>query len=571
MRAAQTLQGKVDIAHACCEIAPAKFLSLRLEVLRSNCRSVALTGLDLPVEVWLRLWLLVSLRAIGTKALTELGEHVRMFHKKLEKDEEAVDVDMIQSPWLRLIIPKIKHVAGVELAAKYFTEIFFSDEVMKLTKLDTPGPLVDICMCFYNGWHFVQIDVDADLAKVSDVILTAHDEVLQYATAVLAVAHSEPLVEGPKHAVVVFSEKHRKQLSKHGQDFIKALLSNRLFAKMIDDYWVLMERESSLVEQFWGMKSKLQASEDSAVGVCLDTLVECTVHLPHWRSDTGLRESACAVFHTAILKYLRTNVPALVETAKQQADEASLAATEELENTALKMSTVANLCKLPDVAGFKDQLFELVNTLSSASSLEKLKKELTKELDEGGGTLTKTLDMMYACKGQTLTDDDKRPVLAFCKKLYVAVAKSVFSSFPESTPEVACLNKSLEVLEAAKELVEKEGDVQPGHLYFKLTLQLCKAAQEVKKYEKHKGDLEKNQKIFNTYGEVCNNLQKVFPQIEESAKSMYQTANMAVVAEAQRCNAQGALKELEGCITSSLITAMSSSPHNYYDFFAVNY
>ena len=131
LRAAQALREKADRADACCDVAPGKLLSLRLEILKSNCRVIAQTGIDPPVEVWLRLW---CLRCISTKDLTSLTKFKQMFPKRVRslveqfdasEEEEQEEIDLIQQPCLYLIIPKIAHEDAAALAAHYFAEAFF--------------------------------------------------------------------------------------------------------------------------------------------------------------------------------------------------------------------------------------------------------------------------------------------------------------------------------------------------------------------------------------------------------------------------------------------------------------
>ena len=329
------------------------------------------------MEVWLRLWLLCALRAISTKDFKCLGQLMCMFRKKQqraaeESGEEAgeEEVDLIQTPCLFLIIPKLQHVEAQHLAGHYFTQVF-SDELTKMIKAEESMDLVWTCLVFYNGWTYAELELDSDLESVPDPVLTAHDEVLRYATAIVAVAHYEPVREGPRAATEVFAEKNRKQQSKHGQEFIKTVQGNRFLWEKVEDYWTLMERESGLVEHFLECKALLQSEGATTSGVSLSTLLECTKTMPKWRSAEGLRETACAFFDGEIHKYLQSHIDVMSQKGEQA--DLALPIAEELEVEATNMNTVARLCKHPDMPAYKEQLSAILQKLSTANSWEKLK------------------------------------------------------------------------------------------------------------------------------------------------------------------------------------------------------
>ena len=290
VRAAQSLQGKVDLAFSCCELAPKLLLGLKLEALRSTARVVVAAKVGLPVEVWLRFWALQGLRLLELKHFEQLRPHIQMWRLK---NLDTKKLDMIATPYLSEIIPNIEHEKSEELAAVYFCEVFFSDQVMGLMQKDTQWDLVEVCLSYYNGWHFSDMDTETDLREIPDKIVVAHDEVLKYATATLAVCNPEPMKAGPALALEIFKEENRKKLSAHGKEYVQAFLNSRPLMRLLDKYWTVTEQENALVDDFCSKKQALQVASQKPQGVDVSTLQQCTAALQKWRSEGGLREGAC--------------------------------------------------------------------------------------------------------------------------------------------------------------------------------------------------------------------------------------------------------------------------------------
>ena len=136
LRAAQKLEEKVTIAEACCDVAPKLLMGLKLEPLRALLRILVGNKVRVPVEVWLRLWSLQSVRLIVPKDMSQLQRHIRMWRLKDITSPETVD--RVNSPYLSLLLDLVKHKIASELAGADFAEVFFSDEVMMLMQKKSP-------------------------------------------------------------------------------------------------------------------------------------------------------------------------------------------------------------------------------------------------------------------------------------------------------------------------------------------------------------------------------------------------------------------------------------------------
>ena len=168
-KAAENLRGEIIIATACCELAPAKLLVLCLSVLRSTMRS-APPAVGVPVEVWLRLWMLQAQRLIRMKTWEDLRWHMQLGRFVNEKQ-----LDLTQKPYFSEILVQVNHEEAQRLAGRYYKEVFFSDESLILVKAEVPHDLVDMCLMFYMSWSSVE-DKVALLTNVPDPVIEAHDE-----------------------------------------------------------------------------------------------------------------------------------------------------------------------------------------------------------------------------------------------------------------------------------------------------------------------------------------------------------------------------------------------------------
>ena len=101
-------------------------------------------------------------------------------------------------------------------------------------------------------------------------------------------------------AIKIFGEKNRGNLPQHSQDFVRSLMSDRLHAKLIEEYWLQVEVDNKYVEQFWQAKGKLQQVGD-AKDISLEILDTTTQHLPKWLAENkGLRQGSCTFFETTL-------------------------------------------------------------------------------------------------------------------------------------------------------------------------------------------------------------------------------------------------------------------------------
>ena len=167
---------------------------------------------------------------------------------------DAKTLDSIATPHLFILLPNLQHEPAVKLAAKYLSDIFFSDETLVVLKGDNVLDMVNLCMSYYHTYQEYGVQLNQSLDHVPDEIISAHDEALLFATACLAWSHPEPLRDGPQSAVKVFSERNRTALSQHCQDFVKAILNNRQSAKMVDSYWNQMPIDVEYCDSFLGEK-----------------------------------------------------------------------------------------------------------------------------------------------------------------------------------------------------------------------------------------------------------------------------------------------------------------------------
>ena len=227
-RAAESLRGQCNVASACCELAPGKLMGHSLEVLRSSLRGAAPAGGDIPIEIWLRLWHLHSLRLVSLKSWNELKMYMQL--QKWLSASQRKELDLIRSPFFAEIVSRLPHQESKVLAARYYVEVFFSDECLLLVKADDSSDIVKMCLTFYTTWAAVE-DKVAAVQNIPDEVIASHDEVVLYATAMVAVAHPEPIPEGPVAAMKVFSDKNRLKLSEEGKQWVNTVCGNRTLKK----------------------------------------------------------------------------------------------------------------------------------------------------------------------------------------------------------------------------------------------------------------------------------------------------------------------------------------------------
>ena len=531
-------------------MAPALLLNHKLEILRSLCREAAKSGDDLIVEVFLRLWHLQSKRLIELKEFAKLQLCVQLWKPR---DVDAKTLDSIATPHLFILLSNLKHEPAVKLAAKYLSDIFFSDESLVVLKGDNILDIVDLCVSYYHTYQEYGVHLNESLDHVPDEIISAHDEALLFATACLAWSHPEPLRDGPQSAVKVFSERNRTALSQHCQDFVKAILNNRQSAKMVDSYWNQMPIDAEYCDSFWEKKKILL---DAGKKHTIEQMENATEDMEKWRTPgRSLREGAVRFWDQAILDYFADEMERLLALSNAEADHVSMAARDEAQAMCARLLEVARRSTDSQVLELKAQLEGQLSKISTANNWESLKAAV--EGYDGADSNRRLLKLLRANKRQACPEEDRKIFVTFQQEMYTVMARAVVRGMSDKPDQVDDLKKGTDILEFVHELVaSSKDDEKAGHQYFMLCAKFCEHVGKLAAWKEHTQDQTWLESQFTDYHKMCADMEGLLPKMTLESKITYETQKMQTIQVAMATNAGKHIHEIASRITSMLLQAL---------------
>jgi hypothetical protein len=137
--------------------------------------------------------------------------------------------------------------------------MFFSDELSRLFKVPTVGPIMTLASKLLDAYEFIEKHPDSDnvFATIPLWALPTLESILETCRAMRSIGCPIPFPDGNKAARAVFAAK-KGSVSDAVQSVVNAARASRAWEKLINPYWGESMNDDRLAEDFAEINETLQ-------------------------------------------------------------------------------------------------------------------------------------------------------------------------------------------------------------------------------------------------------------------------------------------------------------------------